>query len=336
MTTASKAPPTLGGSETASPPSPRGPLSAAVLESLRDDTAPAQTADRADPYGPDLHLALYCLYELHYRGFRGVDPEREWDPSLLAFRRELEQAFLAALREDVSAHNDVEAELRNLLVEPADAWGVTHHLRSDGQLWQLREYVAHKSLYHLKEADPQAWVIPRLTGSAKAAVVTIEHDEYGAGFPERMHAHLFARMMHALDIDHRYGAYLDAAPAEALAEVNLMSMCGLHRNLRGALLGQFATIELTSSPGSDRLVQAMRRLECAPEATEFYAEHIEADAVHEQLIRRGVLAPLLDVEPELARDVVFGIRASTLLADKLGALLLHQWARNRSSLLTEA
>ncbi|MGW5643034.1 hypothetical protein ACWEV3_31360 [Saccharopolyspora sp. NPDC003752] len=32
------------------------------------------------------------------------------------------------------------------------------------------------------------------------------------------------------------------------------------RGLRGALLGQFATVELTSSPGPDRLVQAMRRL----------------------------------------------------------------------------
>ncbi|MGW5649508.1 iron-containing redox enzyme family protein [Saccharopolyspora sp. NPDC003752] len=336
MTTRTGPPEMIGSTEEAELPSPRGPLSSAVLETLRGNPAPPAPPNETDPYGQDLQLALYCLYELHYRGFRSVEPEREWDPTLLVLRHGLERVFLTALRDDVPAGDDVEAELRRVLVEPADAWGVTHHLRRDGQLWQLREYVAHRSLYHLKEADPQAWVIPRLSGAAKSAFVTIEHDEYGAGNPERMHSHLFARMMRALGLDDRYGAYLDSAPAEALAEVNLMSMCGLHRGLRGALLGQFATVELTSSPGSDRLVQAMRRLGCGPDAIEFYAEHVEADAVHEQLVRRSVLTPLLAAEPELASDVVFGIRASTHLGSKLETLLLDRWANDERSLLPPA
>ena len=103
------------------------------------------------------------------------------------------------------------------------------------------------------------------------------------------------------------------AQLKGLPEVNLMSMCGLHRGLRGALIGQCATVELTSSPGSDRLVKALRRLDAPAAAGVFYAEHVEADAVHEQLVRRGVIAPMLAAEPELARDVVFGIRASVLL-----------------------
>ncbi|MER7010206.1 iron-containing redox enzyme family protein [Saccharopolyspora sp. NPDC000359] len=324
---------TVSSTEAAELPAPRGPLSAGVVEALRTGSAPAPPAHGAEPYGQDLQLALYCLYELHYRGFREVDPEREWDPDLLALRRDLERAFLSALRADVPAGDDVAAELQQLLVEPLDAWGATHHLQRDGELWQLREYVTHRSLYHLKEADPQAWVIPRLAGAAKATFVTIEHDEYGAGRPERMHSHLFAAMMRALDVDDTYGAHLDVVPAEALAEVNLMSMCGLHRGLRGALLGQFAVVELTSSPGSARLVRAMRRLGCGPEAVEFYAEHIEADAVHEQLVRRGVLGPLLAAEPELAADVVFGVRAATHLAGKFEAVLLNRWARQESTLL---
>ncbi|RKT89148.1 Iron-containing redox enzyme [Saccharopolyspora antimicrobica] len=326
---------TVSSTEVPELPAPRGPLSAGVVEALRDGSTPAPHDD-AEPYGLDLQLALYCLYELHYRGFRGVEPEREWDPELLALRRELELAFLSTLRDDIPVGHDVAAELQRLLVEPSDAWGATHHLRRDGQLWQLREYVTHRSLYHLKEADPQAWVIPRLSGAAKACFVTVEHDEYGAGQPERMHSHLFAVMMRALGVDDRYGAHLDVVPAEALAEVNLMSMCGLHRSLRGALLGQFATVELTSSPGSDRLVRAMRRLGCSPEAIDFYAEHVEADAVHEQLVRRGVLGPLLTAEPELATDVVFGVRAAIHLAGRFEALLLERWARNESSLLPRA
>ena len=313
-------------------PEPRGPLSAAVIGSLRHGPEILPPVEGADPYGDDLQLALYCLYELHYRGFAGVADEREWDPVLFTVRAAAEKAFLGALRADVEPGDDVDAEVESLLVEPVDGKGVSHHLRRDGERWQVREYVAHRSLYHLKEADPQAWVIPRLDGAAKAALVTVEHDEYGAGNPDRMHAELFRDMMRALDLDDSYGAYLDAAPAATLAEVNLMSLCGLHRSLRGALVGQFAAVELTSSPGSDRLVRAMRRLELPEAAVEFYAEHVEADAVHEQLVRRGVIAPLLAAEPELAADVVFGIRASGFLADRFGETILDSWAVRRPSL----
>jgi hypothetical protein len=318
-------------------PIARGPLSAAVLDILRG-ACPSRLPepDEADPYGEDLQLALYCSYELHYRGFAGVGDELEWDPVLLGLRSGLERVFLSALRADVEPGTDVWAEVDALLVEPAraDATGVSHHLRRDGQMWQLREYVAHRSLYHLKEADPQAWVIPRLTGPAKAALVTVEHDEYGGGDPERMHSRLFADMMRELGLSDDYGHYLDAAPAATLAEVNLMSLCGLHRRLRGALVGQFAAVELTSSPGSDRLVRAMRRLGCTATAIRFYDEHVEADAVHEQIIRRGVLQPMLATEPDLAGSVVFGIRSFTLLGERLSELLLNRWSHGRSSLRT--
>ncbi|MGH4025302.1 MAG: iron-containing redox enzyme family protein, partial [Pseudonocardiaceae bacterium] len=192
------------------PPRPRGPLSAAVLALLRGDSAPAvPDAAAADPYGDDLQLALYCCYELHYRGFAGVDDDREWDPAVLGLRRDLERAFLAALRADVEPGTDVAGEVAALLVEPVDAVGVSHHLYRDGRLWQLREYVAHRSIYHLKEADPQAWVIPRLSGPAKAALVTVEYDEYGAGEPDRMHARLFAEMMTEFGLSDAYGGYVD-------------------------------------------------------------------------------------------------------------------------------
>ncbi|QJY48801.1 iron-containing redox enzyme family protein [Pseudonocardia broussonetiae] len=319
------------------PPS-RGPIGDALLAVLRGDAEPSSldpaVVEDADPFGEDLQLALYCAYELHYRGFDGTSDDLEWDPSVLALRRAMERVFLDALRAAVppSDGSDLDEVIAGLLVEPVSAHGVSHHLRREGEEWQVREYVVHRSLYHLKEADPQAWVIPRLDGEVKAALVTVEHDEYGAGNPVRMHARLFAEMMRSLGLDDRYGAYLDAVPAPVLAEVNLMSLCGLHRSLRGALVGQFATVELTSSPGSDRLVRAMRRLGLPDAAVEFYSEHVEADAVHEQLVRRGVVAPMVAAEPELAADVVFGIRASTLLADRTDAVLLESWAAGHGAL----
>jgi hypothetical protein len=334
MTATLDTPPTAAG-PAAGPvlPVARGPLSAAVLARLRggDLVRPAEVGG-ADPYGEDLQLALYVSYELHYRGFAGVSDDLEWDPELIRLRRELEDVFLAALRRDVPGGDDLPGTVDPLLVEDLDAEGVSHHLRRRGQAWQVREYVAMRSLYHLKEADPQAWVIPRLEGEAKAALVSVEHDEYGAGRGDRMHAQLFADMMRELDLSDAYGRYLDAAPAEVLAEVNLMSMLGLRRSLRGALVGQFALVEMTSSPGSERLVRAAERLGLGPATAGFYAEHVEADAAHEQVVRHGIIAPLVRADPSMAADVVFGIQAALLLDERLSRRIMACWSQDRSAL----
>lgn len=70
---------------------------------------------------------------------------------------------------------------------------------------------------------------------------------------------------------------LDAASAQMLATVNLMSLFGLRRALRGALVGHFATLEVTSSPASRRLALAMKRAGAGSAAEHFYTEHVEGD-----------------------------------------------------------
>ena len=55
------------------------------------------------------------------------------------------------------------------------------------------------------------------------------------------------RRTRELDLDDSYGAHVDRVPAATLAPVNLMSLLGLHRALRGALVGHFAAVEITSS-----------------------------------------------------------------------------------------
>ena len=315
-------------------PSGRGPLSEALLEALagRRPTAglPVPPAD-VDPYGEDLQLALHLSYELHYRSLPGVDDALEWDPDLLRFRAALERPFLDALHRDTSGDDDVEGALAPLLLEPVNGTGPSWHLSGQGERWQLQEYVAHRSVYHLKEADPQAFVVPRLEGQVKAAMVSVQHDEYGAGRVERMHATLFAEMMRELDLHDGYGAHVDRAPAATLAPLNLMSLLGLHRSLRGAAVGQFVMIEVTSSPGSRRLSSAFDRLSDGTAGQRFYDEHVEADAVHEQVLRAG-LRDLLAREPQLAADVVLGIEAGLLLEDRFADHVLGAWSRGESSL----
>ncbi|MFK4103374.1 iron-containing redox enzyme family protein [Streptomyces sp. NPDC019531] len=317
-------------------PSARGPVSAAVEEYLlgAGPLPRPEAVAGADVYGDDLQLALYLCYELHYRGFAAVSPDHEWDPGLLRTRAALEHRFLSALRTDTPVHDSVEDALAGLLVEPVDGTGISHFLSKEGELWQVREYAAQRSLYHLKEADPHAWVLPRLWGRAKAGMAAVEFDEFGGGRPDRVHARLFANLMIDLGLDTTYGHYLEAACAEMLATVNLMSLLGLHRSLRGALVGHFAAVEITSSPGSRRLAEAMRRTGAGPAAEHFYDEHVEADAVHEQVVRHDVIGGLLAEEPHLTPDVTFGIDVTGQVEDRLADRLLHDWRAGRSSLRT--
>lgn len=298
----------------------------------RFDRIEAPVSD-SDPYGIDVQLTLYVRYELHYRGFAGVDPGWEWSPGLLHLRARLEDAFLAAVRRDVGEIDSTAAtEMDRLSVDFADGSGPSQHLRRAGTWEQMREYLVHRSLNHLKEGDPHARAIPRLTGHAKAAFVAVEFDEFGAGRGDRAHQQLFADLMTAADLDPSYLAYLDTVPAEALAVVNLMSFFGLHRQYRGAAVGHFAAIEITSAPGSRRLVQALARLGAPEPCIAFYREHVEADAVHEQVVRADVVGDLLSREPALGCDVVFGMRAFTAVEDRLAGHLMWCWRAGRTSL----
>lgn len=318
-----------------------GPLSSTVLGLLtcrppqRSLHPVALPISDADPYGLDLHLALYVCYELHYRGFAGVDPRWEWNPVLLAVRGQLEDAFLDAVRSDVGeidADADAAAEMDALCIEPLDGAGPSHHFHHDGTWEQMQEYFVHRSLYHLKEGDPHAWAIPRLTGQAKASFVAIEFDEYGGGRGDFVHQQLFADLMDAAGLDSTYLGYLDSVPAESLAAVNLMSLFGLHRELRGAAVGHFASTEITSPPGSRRLVDALQRMGAPQPCIRFYAEHVEADAVHEQVVRVDVVGDMVVAEPQLNRDVVFGIRARELVEEQLADHMMRCWTAGRSSL----
>jgi len=318
-----------------------GPLSSAVIDTLQRGRPAlhARPIDvplcEADPYGLDLQLALYVCYELHYRGFAGVNPRWEWNPALLHVRGRLEEAFLGAVRHDVGeiGSGETAAEAMDAIsVEPVDGTGPSYYLRDVGTWEQMREYFVHRSLYHLKEADPHAFAIPRLIGQAKASFVAVEFDEYGGGRGAHVHQQLFADLMDAAGLDPAYLAYLEQVPADALASVNLMSLFGLHRELRGASIGHFASIEITSSPGSRRLVDALERMGAPQLCVSFYREHIEADAVHEQVVRTDVVGDLVAREPHLERDVVFGIRARDVVEDRLASHVMACWKAGRSSL----
>jgi hypothetical protein len=327
--------PPLGGAPL---PRTRGPLSAHLLDHLAGPVRavppfPASVVEAADPLtGDDFHLALYCCYELHYRGFADVDAAWEWEPSVLALRAALESAFEKALRAEVgpTVPTDVEADLTRLL--QGDGPSLSGWMAERGTRAQFEEFAIHRSAYQLKEADPHTWCIPRLVGGPKSALVLIQADEYGGGAAGASHAELFAITMRALGLETYYGAYLDSLPGTTLATVNLVSMFGLHRRLRGALVGHLAAFEMTSVGPMGRYSLALRRLGLPEAARHFYDVHVEADVVHATVAGHRMAGGLAAQEPALAPDILFGAQALTSVEGRFARHLLECWSAGVSSL----
>jgi hypothetical protein len=286
----------------------------------------------------DLHLTLFVCYELAYRGWDGVDDAWEWDPSVLSLRAAAEREFEATLHELVGPPAPVAPEtVPTILREIADADdgpSLSGYLRARATYEQFREFVMHRSVYHLREADPHTWAIPRLAGDAKAALIEIQLDEYGGGVTGRMHQELFKQTMHWFDLDLTYGAYVDSVGAATLATNNLMSLFGLHRSRRGAIIGHLAAYEMTSTQPNRAYGNGLRRLGGDTDATAFYDEHVEADAVHEQIAAHDLAGGFARAEPELAGDVLFGARCALALDARWARGVLDSWAAGRSSLHT--
>ena len=323
-------------------PEARGPVSEMLLGELTQKAHPLPPASVAEPADPltdeDLQLALYVSYELHYRGFDGVDERWEWEPSALALRGTLERMMETALRQAVGElpatidPSETDRVLRAVSeADPGPSLSV--YLAREGTREQVLEFVVHRSAYQLKEADPHSGALPRLSGAPKAALVEVQADEYGGGRTDRIHAELFARSMEALGLDSGYGAYLDHIPGVTLATVNLMSLLGLQRRLRGAIVGHLALFEMTSSVPNRRYADALRRLGYGENATAFFDEHVEADSVHENIAAVDLAGGLARQEPEVAADVLWGAAALVAVEGTWARHVIGAWERGDSSLL---
>jgi hypothetical protein len=322
-------------------PAPRGPLSEQLFEALAGspevELAPPVAIDSADPIADeDLQLALYVAYELHYTVIRGVDEGWEWAPSLLAFRAELERPFEEAMAELVAPAEAAELEsvgaaLQGIVAEDPGP-PLSRYLETQATREQMLEHVVHRSAYQLKESDPHSWAIPRLSARPKAALLEVQFDEYGSGSAERMHSVLFANTMRGLGLESDYGHYLDRWPGVTMATVNLMTGFGLHRRRRGAIVGHLAAFEMTSSIPNRRYGNALRRLGYGPEVTHFYDEHVEADAVHENIAAWDLAGGLAAEEPEVAADILFGARALLQIEARWATHLMDSWEEGETSL----
>lgn len=316
-------------------PHGRGPISCALFDHWRDGAAlDAPVLDGLDPLvDDDLHLALWCCYQLYFGGFAGVDDRMEWEGPTLAFRAHLEEAFEGAL---LGEH-----QIASLPADPATALRViaaqagpplAAFIEEQGERWHLEEYAVHRSAYQLKEADGHTFALPRLRGPGRSAMIEIQVDEYGMGRRGAAHSELFADAMEEMGLDPDLGAHVDRLPGTTLATDNLVSLFGLHRRLRGAAVGHLALFELCSVVPMSRYLAAARRAGDLPALARFYEVHVVADVHHARLALEAMIGPMAEGDPSLAPMMVFGAAALSRTEVRFARHVLGCWQEGRSSL----
>lgn len=315
-------------------PKPRGSMSQWLVARLSGAGA-AGAAPAVDSLD-DEAIALWTLHELSFRGFEDADDHAEWDPELLHVRHGLEATLEDRLRarwqESGPRPHDLPDQVPaalEALVAADDGPSLATFVRRDADRDQVLELLRQRSIYHLKESDPSAFVVPRLPVRAKAALMELQYDEYGDGDPNRLHAHLFARGLEAVGLRSEYGAYVDDAALETLEMNNAGSLFGLHRRLRGAAMGHLAVFEMTSSLPSRKMSQGLERLGLDGPMSAYYDEHVVADAVHEHLATHDICGTLAEDEPDQAGEILFGAWTCLDVEARFATAVLGSWEAGR-------
>ena len=310
-----------------------GPVSHRVRETLlgRATSNPLVMGAQSVTCDRDAQLALWTVYELSYRGFAGVHAGREWDPDVVALRLGLEDRFEGELRDAtrarVSAELDEGGDVGDVVLRMArDAEGpnLSAFLRREATRAQLVDFLRERSVQQLKESDPQAFLVPRLTGAAKVALAELQYDEFGAGRPAALHQQLYAEALASSGLDPAYGAYVNDVSAVSLASANVMSLFCLNRRLLAAGVGHFAAFEAASSVPSRRIAAGLERVGLDG-AVRYFDEHVEADAVHEQIAARDLCGALVAGDPKAMNEVLFGAACTSYLDCLSATELMARW-----------
>jgi hypothetical protein len=298
--------------------------------------------DDDDPEAAEIaHRGLYLLYAQSTWSPVGAPRTNEHDPLLHEVLGLLERGFERQLgrvrlpEEPPRAADAFCSWLQELALERelVPASGMGSFLRERATLEQMREIVAQRSLFFLKEPDPWAMVIPSLHGPAKAGLIDVLLDEYGWGRYEHMHSTVYETLMRKLDLESGYDAYLERTAWQYLAALNLQGMYARNRRLCRRMYGYIYLVEADSPRSMANYLAAWSRLGIDDlGVTRFYDLHVTADEGHQQVALEEMIHPVVAAEPDAAPEIARGVLEGTVVHSWFSKHLVESFSAGRSSL----
>jgi hypothetical protein len=216
---------------------------------------------------------------------------------------------------------------------PHEDSGWPQFIREQATLDQLREIVAQRSLFFLREPDPWIYALPTLSGQAKAGLIDLLLDEYGWGKLERMHSSVYSQLMEALGLDSHIDHYSATTSWQYLATLNHQWMLALTTEYSRRLLGTIYLTEADSPNAMTNYLAAWKRLGIEdPRILEFYEIHVQADENHRDVALHEVIEPVCALEDDAEREVAIGIFDGRTVEAEFARHLKQVFSRGETSL----
>jgi hypothetical protein len=289
------------------------------------------------------HRSLYLLYAQDAWSPVSAPRANQHDLTMAAVLLELEAGFERSLARvplpddlpgDPEAFGPWLADLalrRELPQLPPTGMGP--YIRDRITLDQLKEIVAQRSLFFLKEPDPWAMVIPSLQGPAKAGLLDLLLDEYGWGRYDHMHSTVYEDLMRRLELDTTYDAYFERTSWQFLASLNLQGLYARHRRLCRRMYGYIYLVEADSPDSMRNYIAGYNRLGIDDEDfLKFYDLHITADEGHQDVALNEVVLPVVRAEPAAMAEVARGVLEGHVVHHGFSEHLHDCFSNGRSSL----
>lgn len=320
------------------------PAAALELTDAARELATAAFDEHDDAALNTAHRTIYALHSQNTWSPEEAVRVNQHDPTMAAVLHHLERGFERSL----AAHElpetpptkpaEFQTWLKELALErelPADPpTGMGEFLDDEASLEQMKEIVAQRSLFFLKEPDPWALVIPSLHGKAKAGLLDLLLDEYGWGRYDQMHSTIYEELMAELGLETGYDAYLQRTAWQYLATINLQHMYARHRRLSRRMYGYIYLIEADSPGAMQHYLAAWRRLGLGDEqrVMKFYDLHVTADEGHQEVALNEVIVPVLEQQPGAGPEIARGVLEGRIVEGAFGRQLEEHFKAGRSSL----
>lgn len=266
----------------------------------------------------DNQKRLSSIYARHFDALEQLDASYETLTTDLSVAMEIEKAMLALEDSLIDTKNGAlsrseksGSEFVSIAKEEIKQHAASRHefyenfLPNRATVEDIAFYLAQETLQDPRFDDFIASLQMGLPAKPKLELAINYWDEMGNGETSRMHTVMFQNVVDSLGLTDSY--IQESLTTDGIWCGNLSTMLVLRRHLIYRGIGYFATIEHMFPKRCLGLIAAWKRLGLPTRLLEYHEEHVRVDARHASGFFHRVIQPLVDMKPECAREIHWGV-----------------------------
>ncbi|MBC8724653.1 iron-containing redox enzyme family protein [Paraburkholderia sp. 31.1] len=290
--------------------------------------------DRDERALAEMHLTLALIYAKDFESARIEHVGRETQPILRDIAASLERAMLNAelgLIDDrqVSDYPRTGTKyvtwLKKLISQHTSS---VHSLYNDfiakeATREDIAFYLAQETNLDPRFDDILALMQVGTEVGQKLEIAKNYFDEMGNGEPARVHSKMFSHALGSIGVDGEFVA--ENMLLDARISGNLSACLSLYRRHYFKAVGYFGVTEYIAPRRFKHVAEAWRRNRLPEAGIAYHDEHIVIDTHHANGWFNNVVAPLVDADPAIGREIAIGavirMNSSERYLDKLLSVL---------------